>query len=119
AQRDEAVESRERALQIDPDAPLAALDRFIALSLLGHDDQAEEAADRLLQRQPGDALVLVNVAQWHMGHRRWDRAAALLQQALATGRAPPTAADDLATCLQELAARAPPVPSAPDAPRGG
>jgi len=117
---EEALAAFERALQIDPDAPLAALDRFIALSLLGHDDQAEEAADRLLQRQPGDALVLVNVAQWHMGHRRWDRAAALLQQALATGRAPPTAADDLATCLQELAARAPPpVPAAPAAPRGG
>ena len=112
----EALAAFDRALQIDPDAPLAPLDRFIALSLLGHDDEAEEAADRLLQRHPDEPMVLVNLAQWHMGHRRWEQAAALLQQALATGRAPPSAATDLATCLQQLSARATPAPAAP---RGG
>jgi Flp pilus assembly protein TadD len=112
----EALAAFERALQIDPDAPLAPLDRFIALSLLGRDDQAEEAADRLLQRQPDEPMVLVNLAQWHMGHRRWDQAATLLQQALATGRAPPSAATDLATCLQQLSAR---TSSAPAPPKGG
>ena len=112
----EALAAFERALQIDPEAPLAPLDRFIALGLLGREDEAEEAAARLLQRQPDEPMVLVNVALWHMGHRRWDQAAGLLQQALATGRAPPSAATDLATCLQQLSARASPAPAAP---RGG
>ena len=100
---EEALASFERALELEPGNRFASLNRFITLGLLGRDDAAEEAADRLLRRFPDDPLVLDNVAQWHIGHRRWDRAAELLQHALATGRALPSTAADLATCLQELA----------------
>ena len=98
-----ALAAFEQALALEPGERLASLNRFIALSLLGREDQAEEAADRLLRRFPDDALVLDNVAQWHLAHRRWDRAAVLFQQALATNRSLPSTATDLATCLQELA----------------
>lgn len=99
---EEALAAFDLALQADPGNRFASLNRFITLSLLGREDEAELAADRLLQRSADDPFVLDNLAQWHIGHKRWQRAATLLKQAQATGKALPTTAGDLALCLQAL-----------------
>ena len=49
-----------------------------------------------------DPAALDNVARWHMGHGRWNEAAALLEKELATGRPLPGAREALDHCMRAL-----------------
>jgi len=80
-----AYEASNRALALHPDHPQAAINAFLAASLLGRSD-ATARAERLLARHPEDPLVLRNVAEWHARHERWERAYDLLRAELETGR---------------------------------
>jgi hypothetical protein len=70
--------------------------------MLQQRDAAWVAADRLLQRHGEEPAVLENIAQWHLGQRRWGRAAELFERALATGHARPGTAEMLAESLRLL-----------------
>ena len=104
AESDEALRAIERALALDPDLSRAAVNRFILLSLLGREDEAERLAVVLQSRWPEDPFVLHNVAAWHEGSQRWAQAAALFERALRTGRAHPETAARLAACREAMLA---------------
>lgn len=112
----EALAAFERAAALDPDALLPALNRFITLATLGRRADAEEEAGTLLRRFPGEPSVLDNVAWWHLGEGRPQRAAELFDRELRLPRPLPGAASGLSEALRELeratgaeaGARAPP-----------
>jgi len=118
---DQALLAFQRARALQPDLAEAEINAFIALAMLGREDEATEAAHHLLQRRPDDPAALDNVAQWHFGHQRWKEAAALFERELATGRPRPGAAAALQECQRELQAQpapsAPPAQPAPQAPK--
>jgi len=94
-----ALQAFETALTLEPDQPQAELNRFLALAMLQR-DAAWDAADRLLKRHGDDPAVLENVAQWHVGERRWKEASKLFLRALETGHARPGTEGLLEQCLQ-------------------
>ena len=104
AEAEAAAANLERALALQPDHRLAAINRFIVLAMLGHDDRARRAADDLLRRRPTDPQALDNVAAWHAGQGRWAEALKLYERELATGRALPGAAAAAEACRAQLAA---------------
>jgi hypothetical protein len=105
---EQALQAFQRARVLQPDLAEAEINEFIALAMLGREDEATEAAHHLLMRRPDDPAALDNVAQWHRGRQRWQQAADLLERELATGRPRPGAAAALDECLRALeAARAP------------
>jgi tetratricopeptide (TPR) repeat protein len=112
----EALEAFERARVLDPRGEMPALNRFITLVLLGRRADAEEAAALLVRDFPREAVVLDNVAQWHLAEGRARQAAELFARELGTGRPLPGAEEGLEQALQELeratgaeaGARAPP-----------
>lgn len=99
--RDEALAAFEEALVHDPGHRFARLNRFLTQRRAG-DVQAAGAADDLLRRYPDDALVLDNVAGWHLENERYAEAATLLQRELETGEALPGAAEALAFCIDRM-----------------
>ena len=115
---EQALSAFEHSLELDPEGRLAALNRFIALALLGRDDEASDAAQVLFQRWPGDPGVLHNVAGWLMGLGVFDRAAALYEQELATGEALPGARESLTYCRRQLGLPAVEPPPGPEAGSG-
>jgi Flp pilus assembly protein TadD len=83
----QALEAFERALALDPDQPLAAVNRFITLRLLGRGDDALVAARELSLRWPDEPLVLHNLGAWHQAEGRHAEAVPLFARELATGHA--------------------------------
>lgn len=112
----EALAAFERAVALDPQALLPELNRFITLATLGRRADAEEAAGGLLRRFPAEPAVLDNVAWWHLGEGRPQRAAELFERELRLPRPLPGAAAGLDQALRDLeratgaeaGARAPP-----------
>ncbi len=104
-ERDESLAAFDQAIAHDPQHRFARINRFLVLRRANSDEDAlAAAADDLLRRYADDALVLDNVAGWHMERERWPEAAALLKRELGTGFALPGAADALAYCIDQMQA---------------
>lgn len=91
-----ALSAFDRAAALAPGALHPRLNRFLALALLGRDEEAAFAAAHLLEHHGEDPGVLDNVAAWHALAERWDDAARLYERELATGRPLPGAHERLA-----------------------
>jgi len=98
----EALASFEQALKLDTHHRFAELNRFITLAVLSRDDDALQAAERLLIERPTDPGVLHNVAGWHASRGRYDTAARLYERELAGGASLPGAAEALKACVEAL-----------------
>lgn len=77
-----ALSAFETALSLRPDHLQASVNRFICLQSLGALDELPNRARALLKRWPDEPLVLYNLAVWHAGEGRLDRAEDLLTRDL-------------------------------------